>query len=152
MRLIVSGGRAFADAELVQRELRQLNLRKPISVLIHGWIGPAAPVVDHWAREHGIPIVRYPPNWELYGKHAEAYRNEFMLADSRPDLIVAFPGGRDTADLVQRARNTGVAVLMAPGPLVEESHCRKPALKRAVPAMDCTRAKMVAHELWGSSD
>jgi hypothetical protein len=141
MRLIVSGGRDFADFELVERELRRLNLRKPISVVIHGWIGPAAPVVEHWAREHGIPIVRYPPNWELHGKRAEVYRDEFMLGDSRPDLIVAFPGGRHTAGFVQRALNKGVAVLTVPGPLLEDNHRPKPPFKRTISAMDDTPVK-----------
>ena len=79
MRLIVCGGRSFANFELIERELTRLHSNKLISVLIHGWIGPAASVIEHWARENDIPIVRYPPNWELHGKGAETRRNEFML-------------------------------------------------------------------------
>jgi hypothetical protein len=120
MRLIVCGGRSFTNFELVERELTQLNCNKPISVLIHGWIGPAASVIEHWARENDIPIVRYPPNWELHGKGAETRRNEFMLSDSRPGLVIAFPGGPDTSDLVRRALNKGVAVLAVPETLVRE--------------------------------
>jgi hypothetical protein len=86
MRLIVCGGRSFTNFELIERELTRLHSNKPISVLIHGWIGPAASVIEHWARENDIPIVRYPPNWELHGNGAETRRNEFMLCDSRPGL------------------------------------------------------------------
>jgi hypothetical protein len=136
MRLIVCGRRSFTDFELVRRELSHLNRQRPISVLIHGWVGPAAPVVEHWARENDISIVRYPPNWELHGKDAEVRRNEFMLSDSRPGLVVAFPGGPDTSDLVHRALNKGVAVLVVPGPLVGESHGAKTPLKRAISGPD----------------
>jgi hypothetical protein len=122
MRLIVCGGRSFTNFELLERELTLLNRNKPISVLIHGWIGPAASMVEHWARANDIPIVRYPPNWELHGKDAETLRNEFMLCDSRPGFVVAFPGGPDTSDLVRRALSRGVAVLAVPGPLIGESH------------------------------
>lgn len=31
-----------------------------------------------------------------------------MLTDGQPDLVVAFPGGRGTADMVRRARAAGV--------------------------------------------
>jgi hypothetical protein len=93
---------------MVHHELTALHWRKPISVVVHGSIAEA------WARRHGIAVVRYPPNWEFYGKKAEGLRSDFMLTDSRPDFVVAFPGGRHTADLVQRAINVGLAVLAIP--------------------------------------
>lgn len=31
-----------------------------------------------------------------------------MLSEGRPDLVVAFPGGKGTADMVRRARAAGV--------------------------------------------
>jgi hypothetical protein len=37
-----------------------------------------------------------------------------MLEDSRPALVVAFPGGRYTADLVRWALNAQIAVLVIP--------------------------------------
>jgi hypothetical protein len=40
--------------DLVKRELTQLNRNKPISVLIHGWIGPAGSVVEHWAQQNDV--------------------------------------------------------------------------------------------------
>lgn len=38
-------------------------------------------------------------------------RNQKMLDEGRPDLIVAFPGGRGTADMVKRGIAAGVPVL-----------------------------------------
>ena len=143
MRLIVCGGRSFANFELIERELTRLNSNKPISVLIHGWIGPAASVIEHWARENDIPIVRYPPNWELHGKGAEARRNEFMLCDSRPGLVVAFPGGPDTSDLVRRALNRGVAVLVVPETLIGESYGARSQFKHK----PCNGGQLLVEEL-----
>jgi hypothetical protein len=37
-----------------------------------------------------------------------------MLADGRPDAVIAFPGGRDTADLAAKAMAAGIQVLHAP--------------------------------------
>jgi len=114
MRLLVCGGRHFEDAEMVHHELTALHWRKPISVVVHGSIAGVGIIAEAWARRHGIAVVRYPPNWEFYGKKAEGLRSDFMLTDSRPDFVVAFPGGRHTADLVQRAINVGLAVLAIP--------------------------------------
>jgi SLOG family YspA-like protein len=119
MRLLVCGGRHFEDAETVHRELTRLHWQKPISVLIHGSVTGVGIAAEAWARRYGIAVVRYPPNWELYGKKAEGLRSDFMLGDSRPALVVAFPGGRHTADLVQRSINARIAVLVIPA----NSHC-----------------------------
>jgi hypothetical protein len=66
---------------------------------------------EAWARSSGTPVVRYPPNWKLYGKKAEGLRDAFMIEDSRPDLVLAFPGGRHTADLIQKAIDAKIVVL-----------------------------------------
>jgi hypothetical protein len=72
--------------------------------------------IEAWAREHGADIVRYPPNWQLHGKLAERLRNVFMLRDSRPDLVLALPGGDDTEELLARARGEAVAVVCGKQP------------------------------------
>jgi hypothetical protein len=55
--------------------------------------------------------LRYPANWRLHGKRAEGIRNAFMLADSRPDMVLALPGGEDTRMLVMATMARGLAVL-----------------------------------------
>lgn len=37
-------------------------------------------------------------------------------SEGKPDLVVAFPGGRGTADMVKRARAAGVEVIEVDGP------------------------------------
>ncbi|SDR58524.1 Protein of unknown function [Rhizobiales bacterium GAS113] len=122
MRIIVCGGRNHCDRRLVERELTRLHWRMPISVVIHGGGDAQAIAIEHWARMRGLAVVRYRPNWERFGHRGEILRNAFMLEDTRPDLVVAFPGGHSTADLVQRARNSGIAVLEIR--LAPEADCR----------------------------
>ena len=114
MRVLVGGGRHFEDTEKVHRELVRLHWQKPISVLIHGSVTGVGIAAEAWARSSGTPVVRYPPNWKLYGKKAEGLRDAFMIEDSRPDLVLAFPGGRHTADLIQKAIDAKIAVLAIP--------------------------------------
>jgi hypothetical protein len=53
----------------------------------------------------------------------EKLRNDFMLVDSRPDCVIAFPGGSDTADLVAKASAAGIQVICARLPLVKGAIC-----------------------------
>jgi len=56
-------------------------------------------------------VVRYPANWSMHGKFAEMRRNQFMLEDSHPDALLAFPGGEDTAECIKMAKRAGVNVI-----------------------------------------
>lgn len=111
MRVLVLGGRHYDDDDAVHRELTGLHRRIPITVIIHGGVSGAGTIADAWARRNRVAVVRYPPNWERLGKRAEKLRNDFMLADSRPDFVIAFPGGRNSADLVAKASTAGIRVL-----------------------------------------
>jgi len=50
-------------------------------------------------------------NWRTHGKAAGPIRNQQMLDEGRPHLVVAFPGGTGTADMVRRAKAAGVPVM-----------------------------------------
>lgn len=112
MRLLVCGGRHFDNPSAVEAELSALNARGGIDVVIHGGMPALGPVVERWAWRNAAHIVRYPANWSL-GKSGDFIRNDFMLSDGRPDMVLAFPGGRRTEDLVREARNAGVSVRIA---------------------------------------
>jgi hypothetical protein len=64
-----------------------------------------------WAAYNGIPIAEFPAQWDLHGKRAGYLRNKQMLEEGQPDLVVAFPGGRGTADMVRQSREAGVPVI-----------------------------------------
>ncbi|MBW7056103.1 DUF2493 domain-containing protein [Paracoccus bogoriensis] len=111
MRLLVAGGRHLNDVALIHHALDRVHARHPLAVLIHGghaFLGIAA---EDWARDRDVHVLRYPANWRLHGKRAEGIRNAFMLADSRPDMVLALPGGEDTRVLVMAASARGLVVL-----------------------------------------
>jgi len=115
MRLIIAGGRHFDDVALIRRALSKAHAQSAITVLIHGGSGALGIAAEDWAREMRLHVVRYPANWRELGKRAEAIRNAFMLEDSRPDKVLALPGGNDTADLVALATAARVPVIDADG-------------------------------------
>jgi hypothetical protein len=112
MRTLICGGRHFADADLLWTSLDQLNAETPggISEVITG-DGPGAEMLAvEWAQARNIPYRLFIADRVTHGRSAGAIRNQDMLDTGKPDLVVAFSGGRGTADLVRRAGKAGVAV------------------------------------------
>jgi len=52
-----------------------------------------------------------PAEWDKFGRRAGPLRNEQMLREGKPDVVVAFPGGRGTAHMVRIAKEAGIDVL-----------------------------------------
>ena len=67
----------------------------------------------HWALCRGVSREPYeipPGEWDEIGKKAGPLRNQRMLDEGKPDLVVAFPGSGGTKDMVRRAVKAGVSV------------------------------------------
>jgi YspA, cpYpsA-related SLOG family len=106
VRVLVCGGRGFHDAALMNRTLEAY----PITVLIQGEADGADRMAATWAASRRIQVERYPADWRRHGKAAGPIRNQQMLDIGRPDLVIAFPGGHGTADMVRRAIQAGIEV------------------------------------------
>lgn len=111
MRVLVCGGRDYADIETLYRELDRIHVRTPITCIIEGGASGADYLASRWSAKNDLSEhARYKADWTLHGKAAGPIRNQRMLDEGKPDLVVAFSGGRGTADMVRRARTAGVKV------------------------------------------
>jgi hypothetical protein len=110
MRVLVCGGRDFSDAELLGAWLGGIHKDHGISCLIEGGAPGADTLARLFGEYAGIPVESYPADWTKHGRAAGPIRNAQMLAEGRPDLVIAFPGGKGTADMVRKARIAGVRV------------------------------------------
>lgn len=110
IRVLVCGGRDYNDCHRVWTVLGDLHAVTPIAEIIHG----GAPGADMWARTWGhsanLPVFEYAADWRRHGRAAGPIRNQQMIDEGKPNLVVAFPGGRGTADMVKRARAAGIEV------------------------------------------
>jgi len=68
------------------------------------------------ASELGFAVVAVAADWARFGRSAGCRRNQAMLGLG-VGLVVAFPGGPGTADMVRRARGAGVRVCLVGGAL-----------------------------------
>jgi SLOG family YspA-like protein len=113
MRVLVCGGRDFDDVGLMISVLDRLHTEKSFTVLIHGNARGADRIADAWAWRMGVPCESYglpQGEWDELGKKAGPLRNQRMLDEGKPDLVVAFPGSGGTKDMVRRAVKAGVAI------------------------------------------
>jgi hypothetical protein len=113
MRVLICGGRDFADKRLVMTTMAQVEERGAITCVIEGGYRGADEIGKLWAEWKGLPVLEVKANWKHYGKRAGPVRNQWMLDLCRPDLVVAFPGGSGTEDMILRADNAGIDVLRA---------------------------------------
>ncbi len=112
MRLLVSGGRHFANESAIERSLDAVHRDHSVSVLIHGGLTGIGPACEGWARRNDVHLIRYPANWSM-GKCGDFIRDDFMLSDCRADLLLVFPGGRRTTDMVREAQRMNLRVIVA---------------------------------------
>ncbi len=127
MRAIVCGGRNFgnygtsrrgsvewkkADAErtFIFDTLDKLNPH----CIIEGAAPGADTVAGEWAIANNRELLEFPADWKRLGPSAGPKRNQQMLDEEKPHLVVSFPGGKGTADMIKRAKKGGFDVLEIP--------------------------------------
>jgi hypothetical protein len=110
MRVLVTGGRDYNDLGNVAQVLGKLQETSGITCIIEGGARGADALAAAWAREKGVEVIHCPADWSR-GRAAGPMRNTSMLRDHHPDLVVAFKGGRGTADMVGKAEKAGVKVV-----------------------------------------
>lgn len=124
MKILGCGGRKYANYARV-REV--LNIIQPTHI-VHGAATGADTLVGRYAKENSIQCNAYPAQWKrkdprtgrIYiDKGAGFQRNKEMLLTSKPDLVIALPGGNGTKHMVKFAQENGYPVITIPdaGPL-----------------------------------
>jgi len=115
MTILVCGGRLFRPTAQSYSTLADHLL--PGTKLIHGGATGADAFADEFAKGLGfVEVVPYRitrAEWAQLGPAAGPIRNQRMLTEGKPDLVIAFPGGRGTADMVERAEAAGIPVIRA---------------------------------------
>jgi hypothetical protein len=111
VRVLICGGRNFDDWPFIVHVLDRMHARQPITTLIEGGGTGADEFARRWARTRGIKVATYPADWERYPGRAGLIRNAQMLREGRPELVIAFKGGRVTAHMITIASAALVPVL-----------------------------------------
>lgn len=112
-RILVCGGRHYDNSARVNAILDGYRRETPHDALriIQGGATGADRLARLWCMQRRIPYDNFSANWKEFGSAAGPIRNARMLEVGKPDLVVAFPGGKGTADMIAKARAAGVEVV-----------------------------------------
>lgn len=106
-KILVTGGRDFADRRMLDQVLNKAKVRFKPTHLIHGGARGLDTMAHEWAKANGVQPVTCEANWSYYDKAAGPIRNAAM-ALLYPDILIAFPGGSGTANMVEQAVRHGI--------------------------------------------
>lgn len=79
MKLLVTGGRDYADRDFVFKVLDALHKDRPIALLVHGVTRRADSLACEWSKERGVPVDAHPADWKRWGRSAGPRRSREML-------------------------------------------------------------------------
>jgi YspA, cpYpsA-related SLOG family/Domain of unknown function (DUF4326) len=127
-RVLVFGGRNYADRRTLYRVLDAAHARRKITCIIEGEASGADRMARQWAEDRGVAVDPYPADWDnierpgalvkrnsrgkLYDAAAGPYRNMLMLRKSRPDKAIGFPGGKGTLDMTVQCLEFGLTPVL----------------------------------------
>lgn len=110
MRVVVFGGRDFINEKLAFKALDILHDKYHFTCVIDGAARGADTLGYRWAKKRGIASERYAAEWHKFGKAAGAIRNVRMIKEGKPELGVAFPGGRGTDHMKKELKKANIPV------------------------------------------
>jgi hypothetical protein len=111
MRILITGGRDYSNKVQMYRILSKYV--KLDDEMCHGGALGADSMADFWAAANEIDCRRIPAQWRRRnGDPAEGVRRNLrMLRKFRPELVIAFPGGTGTANMVKAALRQKINVV-----------------------------------------
>ena len=124
MRVLVCGGRDFTDYPFFRDKMEEIALARfprmdadeygnflyKVTIISGGAKGADSLAAD-WAAVNWSGYEEYRADWNKHGKAAGPIRNQKMLDEGKPDLVIAFQGGNGTNDMINRAKKADIEVI-----------------------------------------
>lgn len=110
MKILVCGSRHFQDKEKLFNVLDGINSETTVTGVVEGGARGADNLGAQWADSRRIERTRFPADWSRYGKSAGPIRNQQMLDEGKPDLVIAFlyPNSRGTKHMISIAEKANI--------------------------------------------
>lgn len=119
MRLLICGDRNWRGGDVIREIIKQYN---PL-VIIEGEARGADTLARLAGETLGITVLRFPADWEKYGRAAGPIRNSQMLKEGNPDVVIGFhykiDESKGTRDMLTRAKKAGKPTFIFDGELKE---------------------------------
>ena len=114
MRILVCGDRNWTNIDLIRKVLTLYEGIPGQDTLIHGNCSGADKLAGLIGSNMGFRVRKYSAQWNRYGKAAGPIRNQRMLDEGKPDIVIGFHDNieqsKGTKDMLNRARKAGIPV------------------------------------------
>lgn len=107
MNVLICGGRSFTNKQVIEPVIKDLDPAE--DVVIHGGAPGADSTAALLAEARGVHTAEVKALWDFYGPSAGPLRNQAML-HMKVDKVVAFPGGRGTANCIKQAEAMDIPI------------------------------------------
>lgn len=108
MKVIIAGSREITDKDLVYEILDSCDLE--ISEVVCGTARGPDTIGEFWAKDRGIPVKYFKPDWKGLGKKAGSLRN-IQMGDYADALVAIWDGkSNGTRHMIEYARNKGLTI------------------------------------------
>lgn len=112
MKIIVAGSRDFSDYSLLCSTLDTIVPYNDEVEIVSGTAKGADSLGEQYAKQHNLPITRFPADWNQYGKSA-GYRRNVQMAEYA-DFLVAFWDGesKGTQHMINIAKSHKLPIVV----------------------------------------
>lgn len=112
MKTIIAGSRSITDYEIVERAIECCPFKHLITEIVSGTARGVDSLGEKYAKEHGIPITRFPAEWQdEEGNHnpAAGHQRNARMAVYADALIVVWDGvSGGTKNMIKEAKVRGL--------------------------------------------
>ena len=109
MRTIIAGSRS-ATYNDVYEAIKSCPFKHEITLIISGTAKGADTFGEQIAEKYNIEVIKFPANWNLYGKSAGVIRNKEM-AENAKALIAVWDGiSKGTKNMIDIAKQLGLLI------------------------------------------
>lgn len=96
VKLAIIGSRSFDDDVLFYEQLKLFckKYNEQPTVIISGGAKGADTLAENYAKEHGVEVIVFKPDYKRYGRGAAFVRNRLIVDNA--DRVLAFWNGKST--------------------------------------------------------
>ena len=114
--LLVCGDRNWVDEHLIQEMIETIVKEGNVTRIINGAARGADKISSKIANKLNIECIEYPAKWDNYGRSAGYIRNQQMLDDGKPDIVLAFHDdikkSKDTKDMITKSMYNNIITML----------------------------------------
>jgi hypothetical protein len=107
----VCGGRDYTDHKRLKKILDKEHELRPMDLLTNGGASGADTLSSQWASIAGVHCATIRALWQHSADAAGPIRNSMILKCLKVSKLIAFPGGKGTADMVKKAERLDIRIL-----------------------------------------